>query len=80
MTDSLKEESKNIVSSLKNPALHLQEVLSENNNLYIKELKPLILSIEWEERSLENCQYWLKKLQNIIDSANNQATKLNKRE
>jgi hypothetical protein len=70
LTDCVQQETKRIASALKNPALALQRVLYENNNFYGKELKPLIRSNEWDEHSLENCQYWQNKLQTIIDKTN----------
>lgn len=80
LTDCVQQVTKKIASVLQNPSLQLQRVSFENNDLYGQELKPLIDSMEWEERSLENCQYWQKRLQKSIDIANEEANNSNKRE
>ncbi|XP_031782642.1 ras GTPase-activating-like protein IQGAP1 [Nasonia vitripennis] len=80
LTDCVQQVTNKIASALQNPSLQLQRVSFENNNFYGQELKPLIGSSEWEDRSLENCQYWQKRLQKSIDIANEEATNLNKRE
>lgn len=77
--NNINQGSENIIEALSNSSLQLQRVFRENNDFYKDELKPVIKSGEWEDRAIEDCQYWQKKLQNIIDYANNKANKSNKR-
>lgn len=78
LSNNLKKESEKIVQALNNPSLQLQRVSVENSNFYKEELRPVLESVEWEDRTMEDCQYWQKRLQKIVDHANSKANNSNK--
>ncbi|XP_058789628.1 ras GTPase-activating-like protein IQGAP1 isoform X2 [Phymastichus coffea] len=80
LTDAVCQTMKNVASALQNPALKLQCVSYDNDEVYRRELRPLITSWEWENRTTDNCQYWQSKLQEIVHSSNDSAKKSKKRE
>ena len=79
LTDSIHQKTANVASVLSNATMKLKGVLSENSEWYRKELTPLIESMEWEGRSVEDCQYWQSKLQKIVDMVNEFAKDTKKR-
>lgn len=79
LTDTVLHTTKNVAPALQNPALRLQRISLENNEIYRNELITLTKSREWEERSMDNCQYWQSKLQKAVDTANDYAKNSKKR-
>ena len=79
MTGYVQEDDIKIYEVLIDDCLQLENISLNNWELYIKDLKPLINSIEWEERSLNNYQFWQIRLQKVIDIANEKAENLRKR-
>lgn len=79
LSNNIKKGSENIVASLNNSSLQLQRISVENNSFYREELKPIVESVEWEDRGIDECQYWQNALQKAIDVANDKANSSNKR-
>lgn len=78
MADYVLSKKPGVTLTLKNPALQLQSVRPDFDELYQEELIDVVRSEDWENRTLEDCQYWQKELQKIINRANDKAENLHK--
>ncbi|KAI4496958.1 hypothetical protein M0802_007906 [Mischocyttarus mexicanus] len=68
-----------IITALKAPALHLQNITSGNVEVYKEKLLQLIGSPEWNNNYSEMNHHWQYLLQNTIDSVNDEVLKIQKR-
>ncbi|KAJ8679150.1 hypothetical protein QAD02_014937 [Eretmocerus hayati] len=80
LSNIVQQSEGNLIQALKNSSLQLKRIHPSYETEYRKALKPLMGRNEWEERSLDSCQYWQKELQKVIDNANEASNDLSKRE
>nr|XP_050869767.1 ras GTPase-activating-like protein IQGAP1 isoform X2 [Vespula vulgaris] len=76
---SVQSNSNELIKALETPALHLQNVMSSNVEVYKKQLTQLIGNSEWNSNYPDINHHWQYLIQNAIDTGNERILKIQKR-
>ncbi|KAK2582629.1 hypothetical protein KPH14_004911 [Odynerus spinipes] len=78
--ESVQCNNDGLLKALETPILQLQNIISSNTEVYKEQLTQLIGSPEWNNNYPDSNHHWQHLLQKAVDTGNEQASRIQKRE